>query len=221
MGRGQAKMNPRLCDVCEQQARKAPGGAVIPMSLLFADIRGSTGLAESLGTERFTALIARFYDAITEELLKADALIDRLIGDEVVALFVPLLTGDKHAEAAIRAARAILKATGHEDKGGPWVPVGVSVHTGDAFIGAVGKAGVSDITALGDEVNLAARLASLAGPGEIFITESARAAAGLSVVGLEPRHLDLKGRNAPVDAWVMHIGSGSPLEENATSVTSG
>src|SRR3954453_2317195 len=103
MGRGQAKMNPRLCDVCEQQARKAPGGAVIPMSLLFADIRGSTGLAESLGTERFTALIARFYDAITEELLKADALIDRLIGDEVVALFVPLLTGDKHAEAAIRA----------------------------------------------------------------------------------------------------------------------
>src|SRR5438874_4234292 len=113
MGRGPAKMNPNICDVCEKFARKFPGGAEIPLSLLFADIRGSTNLAERLGTTQFSSLIARFYDAVTDELIRANAMIDRLIGDEVIALFVPVLTGDSHPEAAVQAAQAILKATGH------------------------------------------------------------------------------------------------------------
>jgi adenylate cyclase len=174
---------------------------------LFADIRGSTELAEKLGTTQFSALIARFYDAVTDELLKANALIDRLIGDEVVALFVPVLNGDRHAEAAVQAAKAILEATGHGTSEGPWVPVGVSVHTGNAFVGAVGSAGVSDITALGDDVNLTARLASVASAGEILITDGARAAAGLPTEGLESRRLDLKGRSEPVDAWLLRVGA--------------
>jgi len=207
MGRGPAKMNPNICDTCERFAREAPGGAEIPLSLLFADIRGSTSLAETLGTARFSALIARFYDAVTDELIRANAMIDRLIGDEVVALFVPVLAGGQHAQAAMEAARGILKATGHEKSTGPWVPVGVGIHTGNAFVGAVGSAGVSDITALGDDVNLTARLAALASAGEIIITEAARAASGLATDGLEPRRLDLKGRREPVDVWFMRIGT--------------
>jgi adenylate cyclase len=152
-------------------------------------------------------LIARFYDAVTEELLRVNAMIDRLIGDEVIALFVPVLTGNEHAQAALKGAKGILKATGHEKSEGPWVPVGVGIHTGRAFVGAVGTAGVSDITALGDDVNLTARLASLAAAGEIIMTEAARAASGLPVEGLEPRHLEVKGRSTPVDAWVMHVGA--------------
>jgi adenylate cyclase len=207
IGRGPAKMNPNLCDVCERQARRFPGGAEIPLSLLFADIRDSSGLAGRLGTAQFSALIARFYDAVTRELLRANALIDRLIGDEVVALFVPVLNGDAHARAAVEAARAVLVATGHGGDEEPWAPVGIGVHTGTAFVGAVGTAGVSDVTALGDDVNLTARLASVAGAGEILITEATRAAAGVATGGLEPRHLELKGRKEPVDAWVMHLGA--------------
>ncbi len=109
-----------------------------------------------------------------------------------------MLTGDKHPQAALDGAKAILRATGHERSEGPWVPVGVSIHTGMAFVGAVGSSGVNDITALGDDVNLTVRLASLA-----------RAAAGLATDGLEPRHLNLKGRSAPVDVWVMRIGANS------------
>ena len=210
MGRSPARMNPNICGVCESATRDRPGGAEVPLSLLFADIRGSTTLAESLGTTHFSSLIARFYNAATEELLKANALIDRLIGDEVVALFVPVLTGDKHAHAALQAATGILKATGHEDAGGPWVPVGVGVHTGRAFVGAVGSAGVSDITALGDDVNLTARLAAAASAGEIVITEATRAASGLATDGLEQRSLELKGRSAPVDVWLMRIGAPAP-----------
>jgi adenylate cyclase len=106
-GRSPAKMNPNLCGMCERFARTHPGGAEIPLSLLFADIRGSTRLAETMGTKQFSTLIARFYDAVTDELIRANALIDRLIGDEVVALFVPVLAGDKHAEAALRGAKGI------------------------------------------------------------------------------------------------------------------
>src|SRR6476660_4648187 len=124
MGRRPSKMNPRICGLCERFVQAHHGGAEIPLTLLFADIRGSTRLAETLGTARFSALIARFYNAITDELIRANALIDRLIGDEVVALFVPVLAGDKHAEAAVQAARGILKVTGHEKNTGPWVPVG-------------------------------------------------------------------------------------------------
>jgi adenylate cyclase len=207
IGRSPAKMNPRICGRCERFAREHHGGAEIPLSMLFADIRGSTHLAEALGTTQFSALIARFYDVVTDELIRANALIDRLIGDEVVALFVPVLTGEKHAEAALQAARGIMKATGHGTGTEPWVPVGIGIHTGNAFVGAVGTAGVSDITALGDDVNLAARLASAASTGEIIITESTRTATGLAVEGLESRHLEIKGRSTPEDVWVMHTGT--------------
>ncbi len=221
MRRAPARMNPNICGVCEEFARAFPGGAEIPLSLLFADIRGSTTLAEKLGTRDFSALIARFYDAVTEELIKADGMIDRLIGDEVIALFVPVLNGDRHAEAAVRAAQAILKATGHERSEGPWVPVGVGIHTGTAFVGAVGSAGVSDITALGDDVNLTARLASVASAGEILITEASRTAAGLAAEGLEPRHLELKGRSAPVDVWLMRVGANAGAGNRDTTAVSG
>ncbi len=207
VGRAPARMNPNICDVCERHAREHPGGAEVPLTMLFADIRGSTALAEKLGTTQFSALIARFYDAVTAELLKENALIDRLIGDEAVALFVPILTGTNHPQAAVAAARGILKATGHGDSGGPWVPVGVGVHTGIAFVGAVGGAGVSDITALGDDVNVTARLASAAAAGEIVMTEATRAAVGVPKDGLEMRSLQLKGRSAPVDVWVERAGA--------------
>lgn len=208
-GRERSRMNPNMCGVCERLAKEHPGGAEVQLSLLFADIRGSTSLAEKLGTKSFSDLIARFYNAATDELIKADGLIDRLIGDEVIALFVPALAGPKHAGAAVRAAEGILRATGHEERQGPWVPIGAGVHTGTAFVGALGTSGVSDITALGDDVNLTARLASAAGAGEILITEAARADAGLATDGLESRHLQLKGRAEPVDVWVMRIGAGA------------
>jgi len=221
-GKGRSRMNPNICNSCERFAEEHPGGAEIPLSLLFADIRGSTNLAESLGTARFSALIAKFYSAVTQELLRVDALIDRLIGDEVIALFVPALAGDKNknAQAALEGARGILKATGHESSEGPWVPLGVGIHTGNAFVGAVGSSGVTDITALGDDVNLTARLASLAQAGEILISEATRAAAGLPTDGLEPRHLELKGRNEPVDVWVMRIGTNATPAGMSTGATS-
>lgn len=209
-GKAPSRMNPRFCNACFGYLEKHPGGAEVPLTMLFADIRGSTTLAEKLGTKHFSALIARFYNVLTEELIHTDALIDRLIGDEVIALYLPGIAGEKHAQLAVTAAQRILRGTGHESSEGPWVPVGIGIHTGMAFVGAVGKSGVSDITALGDDVNLTARLASIAQVGEILITEQTRAAAQLPTEQLESRSLLLKGRSAPVDVWLMRIGVPAP-----------
>ena len=210
LGRNRSKLNPKLCNGCEQFAIKYQGGAEVELSMLFADVRGSTGLAEKTSAGEFSHLINRFYKATTEVLIHSNALIEKMIGDEVAGLYVPGFAGPGHARVAVDAARQMLRATGHADPGGPWIPVGVGVHTGTAFVGAVGsEEGVADITALGDAVNTAARLAAQAGPGEAIVSEEACAAAGLDPGGVEKRRLQLKGRSEPVDVRVIRVAPGS------------
>jgi adenylate cyclase len=205
-GREPSRLNPRLCNECEVFAKKYKGGAEIELSMLFADVRGSTGLAEVMNPTEFSGLIGRFYRAATGVLFRANAMVEKLKGDEVTGLFVPGFAGLKHARVAIQAARNILRVTGHEAK--PWVPIGVGVHTGVARVGAVeGEGGVVEIAALGDSVNTASRLASTARQGEVVISESACAAAELEVAGLTQRELILKGRSEPVAVRVMCVGS--------------
>jgi adenylate cyclase len=115
-----------------------------------------------------------FYKAGTEALIRTDALIDKFMGDEVIGLYTPGFAGREHAQAAVEAGRGLLRATGHADPQGPWLPVGIGIHTGVAYVGAVGSEdSVSDITVLGDAANTAARLASAAGPGEILVSAQA------------------------------------------------
>jgi adenylate cyclase len=172
--------------------------------MLFADVRGSTGIAEQSSPAQFGNLMQRFYGAATRVLLESDAVIDKFVGDEVVAFYVPALAGPEHARAGVRAALALLRATGHADPGGPWVPVGIGLHTGVALVGSIGAEGVTDVTALGDAVNTAARLASLAGRGEVLVSETTCISAGLEVGGPEHRLLDVRGRSEPVAVRVLH-----------------
>jgi adenylate cyclase len=198
-----SKMNPQLCNICEHTALAYRGGAEVEMSLLFVDVRGSTTIAENQSPAEFSRLIDRFYQATAKVLYKKNALLEKLIGDEVTGFFVPGIAGPDHARVAIEAGEEILRVTGHADPRGPWVPVGVGVHTGLAFVGAVGAAdSAPDISVLGDTVNTAARIASQAGAGELLFSEAAGTAAGIQTAGLETRHLSLKGRTEPVDVWV-------------------
>lgn len=162
-------------------------------------------MAERMGAAEFSELMNRFYRVATDVLIKADAFIDKLIGDEVMAVFLPIFAGKQHAQLAIQAAQELLRATGHEDPGGPWVPVGVGVHSGPTYFCAVtgAEGSLADFTALGDNVNIAARLASNAGPGEALISDLAYAAAGLDPGHLEKRQLDLKGKSEPIGVCVM------------------
>ena len=70
------------------------------------------------------------------------------VGDELVALFFPMLAGDRDAARAVDAARALLEATGHGDAAGPWIPLGAGVHSGMAWVGAVGEGSHTQIAAV-------------------------------------------------------------------------
>jgi len=199
-------LNPLMCNQCEEVVRHLEYGAEIEMSMLFADIRGSTPLAESMTPTEFKNLIYRFYNETTHVLVHSYAIIDKLVGDEVTGYYLPTFVGKEYAHRAVQAAQDMLAVTGHADPEGPWAPVGVGIHTGRAYFGAVSSNdGLVELTALGDAVNTAARLASQAGTGEVVISESTAQKAGLDTTNLEKRTLELKGKSSPMDVWVMHI----------------
>jgi adenylate cyclase len=198
-GRRQSTLNPHFCNICEDFAKKFPGGSEVEMSMLFADVRGSTILAEQMAPIEFKQLINRFYVETTHAITEEDGLVDKLAGDAVAAFWGAGFAGKDYVAKTIRTAQKIAQLM-HEHK----IPVGVGVHAGVAFFGAMGSAdGLVDISAVGDEVNTAARLASKAAAGEIIVSETALAKANTDYSGLETRHLELKGISEPVAVRVM------------------
>ena len=203
IGKSPWERNPRICRFCiTSLPRRWPGGVELDASLLFADIRGSTALAERMSPAEYGALINRFFRTATDVFVRHDAIIDQLVGDEAIGLFLPGYAGPAYAGRAIEAARALVAAMDARADGAIDLPIGVGVHTGVVFIGSVGSAeSFTDFTALGDAVNTAARLASSARAGEILVSEATRAAAGLKPEQLDKRLLDLKGKAAPFEAF--------------------
>jgi adenylate cyclase len=204
-----SKMNPHMCNVCERFAEENPGGAELEVALLFADIRGSTPLAATMNAYEFGQLINRFYQLTTNIIFQHGGMVEKLVGDEVTAFFVPAFAEDHNfSRAAVKAGQAILAATGHDETDGPWLPVGVGIHSGEAYVGAVGEPGKNiDIAVLGDNVNIAARLAGQAKTGEIVLSDDASHMAELDTTGLEFRNLTLKGKEEPIGAWIYRSGA--------------
>ena len=197
-----SSFSPRLCNDCEKAMREEEAGAEVALSLLFADVRGSTSLAEGASTAEFKQLIQRFYQTAGDVLIRHDALVNRLMGDQVIGLFVPRFAGNEHAKVALETARELLRATGHSDAAGPWIPVGIGIHTGPVYVGAVGsKGGVNEIAVLGSAANLAARLSAAAAQGEIYLSEAAATLAELA--DGERRLLELKGVGQPVAVRIL------------------
>jgi len=201
-----SKLNPKYCSTCDDFVSNTLGGTELEISMLFADVRGSTTIAEKITPSEFTNLMNRFYTAATDVMVRTDAFIDKLAGDGVIGLYVSGFAGPDHARVAIGAAVELLKATGHNAKEGAWLPVGVGVNTGVAFVGSVGsQGGISQFTALGDSMNITARLASRARAGEILVSREACTAAKFDTSKLEERRLELKGRSEPIDVFVVTV----------------
>ena len=110
------------------------GGAEIEGTFLFADIRGSTASPKDAGDDS-ALLLDRFY-SIARGRFDHDGMVDKFVGDELVAMFVPLLAGERHASLPSRLP-GTARRTGHP--AAPWVPIGAGVHTGRAWVGAVGE----------------------------------------------------------------------------------
>jgi len=202
MGLGPWPQNPKYCTGCYRVLRQSHGGAEVECSLLFADVRGSTPLAEPMRPRDFNRLMGRFYDTATDVLVRHDAIVDKFVGDEVIAIFVPAMAGQSHARVAIDAATELLRRTGHGSPSGPWVPIGAAVNTGIAYVGTIGDGPDTELTAMGDVVNTTARLASAAGAGELLVTFESALRANLTDETAERRSLTLKGKSVPVDVLV-------------------
>jgi adenylate cyclase len=204
LGKRPADKNPRVCQTCFSYIAKRHGGAEIDASFMFADIRGSTTLAERLSASDFHALLDRFYATASSVVFDHDGMVDKFVGDEVIAMYFPLMAGPQHAARAVESALALMRSTGHEDPAGPWVPVGAGVHTGAAWVGAVGDESHTEVTALGDTVNTTARLASAAAAGEVIVSAAAAKAADLDST-LERTALELKGKGGPTDVVSLRV----------------
>lgn len=204
LGKGRAREDPRVCNSCVKQGQRHPGGAYVDVATVFADMRGSTPTAERIGDRAFSELIDRFFNASSKVLIEAGAIVGRLAGDQAIGYFVPGFAGPNYAQAALDAAVELLRVTGHADEDGPWIPLGVGVHAGNAYVGVVGAAsGSTERTALGDDINIGARLADAAGKGEILASLELTEMIGLDTDRLEHRQLGLKGKSAPFEIAVI------------------
>ncbi len=204
VGRGQSSRQPQVCDSCIRQGNKHPGGAHVPIATVFADMRGSTPTAERIGDRAFSALINRFYQVSSKVLIDAGALLGRLAGDQAIGYFLPGMAGPNYAHAALASAIELLRATGHTSEEGPWIPLGVGVHAGTAYVGLLGEHGSSkEMTALGDDINVGARLADSARTGEILASRRFTEAVGMDTSRLEKRELHLKGKTTAFDVAVI------------------
>jgi adenylate cyclase len=198
LGYRPSRKSPNLCATCVEAA--PPGGMTTEAGVLFADIRGFTRLSEQRDPEEVSALLRRFY-ASAEKVLFPEAVIDKLIGDEVMALYLPMYGRFEEAAPVMLAhARELLAAVGYGGDGPPYAEIGIGLDYGEAFVGNVGQGSLNDFTAIGDVVNVASRLQGVARGGEVVA--SARLVERLD--GAPPGErieLELKGKAEPVVAY--------------------
>jgi adenylate cyclase len=202
LGRAQWRRNPHFCEKCEGVLAEQRGGAESDMAVLYADVRGSTQLAAHIPPAEFAALMQRFFDAAVAVFAWTDGIVDKMVGDEVIALYVPSIAGPDYRRLAVAAGLRLLRATGNAGEANRWLPIGVGVHAGTAFIGSIGsESGNYQFAALGDAMNYGARLVAAAREGELVMSEAVwRAVSG--EVPAEARQYDLKGYAEPQTAYV-------------------
>jgi adenylate cyclase len=193
-----SRKNPAICERCIERAPE--GGALVPVSVLFADVRGYTSIAERLSSLETTALLHRFYQAASSALLAHDAILGQIAGDEVMAIFVPGLAGPRFVRRAVQAGEALLRAVGYGGVGN-WLDVGVGICSGEEYVGNVGGGGFKDFTAIGDVTNTAARLQAKATGGEILVCATTYEAVVDLYPGAKPERLLLKGKGSEVQSF--------------------
>ncbi len=202
-----SRKNPRYCSECFERAPH--GGAEVDAGILFADMRGYTSFSESRKPEVVAAHLNPFYRVATSVLAGRGAIIDKLAGDEVMAIFVAGLAGQTYVEQMTDAADDLLRGVGYGAGGQAWFPLGIGLDCGLAFVGNIGSGDVKDFTAIGDVVNTAARLQATAAPGEIVMSDAVHAAAVRHGGDERCVNLELRGKTTPVRAWISS-SSGRP-----------
>jgi adenylate cyclase len=202
-----SRKNPQMCAACIE---KGPdGGFEDEAGILFADVRGFTTLSETTAPTELGELMNRFYETASEILVRHDGIVDKLVGDAVMGLFWPPLVDGDVLVHMVEAGEELLRALEADERSS--LPVGVGLDFGRVYMGNVGPPSMRDFTALGDAVNTASRLQGAAGPGQLIMSGPVYQGVGERYPGSEAVDLELKGKSAPVAAWIVDVGRPVPV----------
>ena len=193
-GRKPSRKNPNLCQFCFDHL--PTGGIEIDVGVVFADVRASTALGERSNAAAFAERLNEFYATASKVLIHNDGIVDKLIGDEVMGLFVQGLSGPDYRRKAAVAALELASAVKE-------LPLGVAANAGVAFVGNVGSGSVLDFTALGDAVNVGARLQAHASPGEVVLAAPLYPLVESEYPSARRELVTIRGRDDPVDVVIV------------------
>jgi class 3 adenylate cyclase len=204
-------MNPNTCTICEMMFTKVMRATKISVdvSVLFADLRGYTALSCALSAAQIGAVLDVFYDECASAIWEYDGLLNKTIGDAVMAIFnFPIRQAD-HAVRAVEAARQIHRRCREQyrglaeslDCGVEALGIGIGIDSGVVSFGEFGRSH-RDLTAIGSVVNTAARAQSAAQGGQILVTRAVRERAGTSLAASQGQLFALKGLAEAVELYV-------------------
>ncbi|OMC37120.1 hypothetical protein A5739_25880 [Mycobacterium colombiense] len=181
------------------------GGAITEITVLMADLHGFTAFTEATSPAQVVDMLNAYYGAVVPVILEAGGTVLPFAGDAVVAIWNAPVRQPDHVLRAARAGLALHtvveeSAAGHHD----WPRFRVGINTGPALVGNVGALQVRNFTAIGDTMNLAARLQGLARPGQVVIGPNTAAALGVSAQVTVHGWVDVKGKRDPVRLRVLH-----------------
>lgn len=191
----QSKRNPSFCNACDEFLKAYPGGTHTPMTLMFVDIRNSTGLSAEMSSKEFMKLVSELRNLALDAMAKTDGSVLEFIGDGVIAVWPPGIAGADHAKKGVTAARRLLEKVGQIAPQGIDLPIGIGVHTGEAYLGTIAAASndIQDISAFGYDVNLVARISATASAGQALVSQATCDAAGVRYDTAELLHPSMKG----------------------------
>src|SRR5688572_29045352 len=199
VGINRSARNPNLCNRCNTHVEE---GRVVELTVLFADLAGFTSMTRQLGPERTHQVVDAFLKSATYALVRHGAFIDKYVGDAVMAFFNAPIRYEDHGARAVAAALEIEgEMPALSERFGIDLRAAIGVASGWAHVGRLGSGDGKDYTAIGDVVNLAARLEGQARGGEVVVDEPVYRQVAAQYPDLRSEQVDLKGFGEPVDAY--------------------
>jgi adenylate cyclase len=211
VGVSRSPRNPNLCNRCNTHTEE---GRLVELTVVFADLSSFTELTHELGPERTHEVADAFLRMATYALVRQGAFIDKYVGDAVMAFYnVPIRYAD-HAARAVAAALEIQAELPAVAAGlGLELKASIGIASGWARVGRLGSGDGKDYTAIGDVVNVAARLEGQAGPGEIVVDGYAYGQLADRFPGVAAESLALKGFSEPIPAYRLGSEAGVSVDK--------
>jgi adenylate cyclase len=200
-------LSPSLVDqVVSGQLRLEKGGELRRLTVLFSDIRGFTSMSEKMQAQEVISMLNEYFEEMVDVLFRHQGTLDKYVGDEIMALFGAPLFSPDDARNAVNCSLEMLKRLRdfnqlRQMRNEVPIQIGIGINTGEAVFGALGSTKTMQYTVVGDMVNTASRLCSVAQPGEVIVSESTFRELGDRYETIELPPARVKGKAQAIRVW--------------------